>query len=126
MTGISGDFYDFYSHDDELTGVGLFDVSGHGIASGLVTMIAKSVIFRKFSEGRDLPLHQVLAETNRELQSEIGDVDNYITGVILRFMENTIEYANAAHSDIMVRRGDEVFLPEKNTAKGSPVLFSAS
>lgn len=48
MSSVSGDFYDFYHDQKELWGFGLFDVSGHGISSGLITMIAKSIIFRHF------------------------------------------------------------------------------
>ena len=34
MWGVSGDFYDFYEIENNLHGLGIFDVSGHGIASG--------------------------------------------------------------------------------------------
>ncbi len=112
MTGISGDFYDFYTEGDRLMGTGIFDVSGHGIASGLITMIAKSVIFRNFIEGENLPLQEVIKKTNKELQREIGDADNFITGILLRFRDNIVEYANAAHSDFMIKSGGEVYMPE--------------
>ena len=36
-----------------LRGVGLFDVSGHGISSGLLTLLAKSIISRNFNLHRD-------------------------------------------------------------------------
>ena len=36
MVGVSGDLYDFYKTGDKLDGLGVFDVSGHGISSGLV------------------------------------------------------------------------------------------
>jgi len=113
MMGISGDFYDFYTEDGDLKGVGIFDVSGHGIASGLVTMIAKSVILRNFFEGEKLPLNEVMTKTNTNLQKEIGDVGNYITGVLLRFNDTRVEYANAAHNDIIIKRGGEVYFPEE-------------
>jgi sigma-B regulation protein RsbU (phosphoserine phosphatase) len=48
MAGVSGDMYDFYTEGDTLNGVALFDVSGHGIASGLITMIARTVFQRNF------------------------------------------------------------------------------
>ena len=44
MAGVSGDFYDFYYNNTSLEGFGIFDVSGHGLASGLVTMLAKNII----------------------------------------------------------------------------------
>jgi sigma-B regulation protein RsbU (phosphoserine phosphatase) len=53
MSGISGDLYDFYLDDDTLSGISLFDVSGHGIASGLITMLAKSILFRTYNSNMD-------------------------------------------------------------------------
>lgn len=51
MAGVSGDFYDFYCTAGALRGVGIFDVSGHGISSALVTMIARSTFLPLF-QGR--------------------------------------------------------------------------
>ncbi len=99
MAGVSGDMYDFYIRDGELDGISLFDVSGHGIASGLITMIAKSIIFRNFYENYQLKLNRIIERVNDEITKEIGNVDNYLTGCILRFRENVIEYVNAGHTD---------------------------
>ncbi|MCP4134391.1 MAG: response regulator [bacterium] len=104
MSGVSGDFYDFYDFDGILSGVGLFDVSGHGISSGLVTMIAKSVLFRRFHFGLLLKLNKVLELANKELFEEIGEVDNYLTGILLRFHEEgKIDYVNAGHPGILYK-----------------------
>ncbi|MCP4130560.1 MAG: AAA family ATPase [bacterium] len=103
MVGISGDFYDFYESGNELRGVGIFDVSGHGIASGLITMIAKSVFFRHFLSGLSLELNTVFLQANKELIKEIGEVDNYVTGIILRFSGNRIDYVNAGHQDVILK-----------------------
>ncbi|MCP4137094.1 MAG: AAA family ATPase [bacterium] len=109
MADVSGDFYDFYMHEDLLSGVGIFDVSGHGISSGLITMISKSIMFRHFDRGFDDPINEVLYEANEALQAEIGNVENYITGVMLRLKENTVEYVNAGHPDIFVKTKDRIF-----------------
>jgi len=105
MSGISGDVYDFYQEDDSLKGLSLFDVSGHGIASGLITMIAKPIIHRYFTKMIDSKLHEALEMANKDIVKEIGDVDNYLTGVILKFDEdkNIVEYVNAGHPDILHR-----------------------
>jgi serine phosphatase RsbU (regulator of sigma subunit) len=104
MSGVSGDFYDFYIEKDTLEGVALFDVSGHGIASGLITMIARSVLFRNFKKGGDMALGRILEQSNRELISEIGKTDKYLTGVILRFKADSVEYVNAAHPDLLCKK----------------------
>lgn len=103
MAGVSGDLFDFYMTGNSLSGVALFDVSGHGIASGLVTMLAKSIIFRCFTTQMNEPLKNVLESINMDLISELENVDNYLTGVLLRFHENMVEYVNAAHPHIVFR-----------------------
>ena len=105
MAGVSGDLYDFFYKHDTLHGVGLFDVSGHGIASGLVTMLAKTVIDRKFYEGLEKPLPHVMEEINRQICEEKGDVENYLTGVLLRMNGNRVEYLSAGHPKAFFRSG---------------------
>jgi serine phosphatase RsbU (regulator of sigma subunit) len=123
MSMVSGDLYDFYIEDDQLKGMILLDVSGHGIASGLITMIAKSVFYRNFFKHRNLKLGQVVEHANRELIGEIGNTDKYVTGVILRFEDDCIEYVNAGHPDIMFKKRESrtvrVINPEDKKFKGS-------
>lgn len=104
MSGVSGDFYDFYEDNGQLQGVSLFDVSGHGIASGLITMIARSVIQRNFFSRSDEKLNVILEEVNRELVFELEKVDNYLTGMVLRFDDDTVEYVNAGHPELLIKK----------------------
>ncbi len=101
MAGISGDFYDFYVIDGELKGVGIFDVSGHGISSGLVTLLAKWLIFRAYSKNIKNPLHDVLRSLSITIPKAIGNTSYFITGILLRFERDTVEYANAGHVDLL-------------------------
>ena len=101
--GVSGDLYDFFHDGKELQGVGLFDVSGHGIGSGLVTMLAKSVIDRKFREGAGLPFSKVMSEIDRQITEDKGDIENYLTGVLLRIQGNQVEFINAGHPKVFIR-----------------------
>ncbi len=108
MSGVSGDMYDFYIDGDRLEGVVLFDVSGHGIASGLVTMIARTIMREKFEEGRDRKLSEIVKDFNQALTREIGEVDYYLTGLVLRIKGSRVEYINAAHPDILHKRGNTI------------------
>ena len=101
MAGVSGDLYDFYFQKDVLEGFGLFDVSGHGIASGLVTMLVKNIITDEFYKGKKLKLEDVMSITNDRIIVQKGNVENYLTGVLARISGNTIEFVNAGHPNVI-------------------------
>ncbi len=107
MSGVSGDFFDFYVDEDMLSGVAIFDVSGHGIASGLITMIAKSILFRNFHNNGHEPLNKMLEKANKEIIEEIGKTDNFISGILLKLNEDIVEYSNAGHTDLILRKGSK-------------------
>ena len=122
MAGISGDFYDFFPDaQGSLSGIALFDVSGHGIASGLITMLAKSITYRRFRGMSTRPLSDVIDAVNDDLIAELDNVPNFLSGVMLRLSGDTVEYVNAGHPDIIVRRasGQCVFwADEEDNPKG--------
>lgn len=111
VSKVSGDLYDYYSGMDDgddgvdLKGFSLFDVSGHGISAGLITMLSKNIIFRSFRRGleRNTAVNQTLYEINDQIIDAKGDIENYLTGLMFRigdFDENDeckIEFANAGH-----------------------------
>ena len=105
MSGVSGDLYNFHYHNGKLSGVSLLDVSGHGIASGLVTLLAHSVVARRFSEGWNEKLHHAMEKINDDLVADIGSIDNYLTGILVRFSGYDVEYVNAGHPDLLFRKG---------------------
>lgn len=103
LFGPSGDFYDFYVRNGRLEGISIFDVSGHGISSALVTMIMKPLMYRAFARNRDTGLDRVVESANAELSREIPGMENIITSIILRIKRNKIEYVNAGHPDLLHR-----------------------
>lgn len=104
MAGVSGDFYDFYIRGNRLEGMAVFDVSGHGVASALVTLLAKSMLFRLFSRFKGLPLGEVISRFNHELLEELGDADNFLTGILISLLDNgRAEFVNAGHSPILIK-----------------------
>ena len=124
-SGVSGDFYDFYLDGLSLKGVALGDVSGHGVASGLITVLTRSVFLRHFRELEKKPLGLVIESANAELQHELAAVENYLTAALLRFSGDTVEYANAAHPDIAFRRDGKaranLIKPPAESYKASPL-----
>ncbi len=101
---VSGDFFDFYRNRHMLSGAGLFDVSGHGLSSGLITLMARSIITRNFEKNPDESLSRIMEIINHELVQEMQNIDHYITGVLLRFKGDRIDYVNCGHPDILFRR----------------------
>lgn len=111
MSRVSGDFYDFYLDDDKLIGFSLFDVSGHGVSSALITMVAKSIIFHNFQEYHDHEPGTILQKSNEQIKEEIGKAGHHLTGVLLQIKDNAIQYANAGHVDIYIARKDGKIYP---------------
>lgn len=102
---VSGDLFDYYYTERDLNGFGIFDVSGHGIPAGLMTILAKSIISQNFLNGiaQNQSMSDVLKEINDSYIKEKSNVENYITGLLFhfsRFDKNDscdIELANAGH-----------------------------
>lgn len=97
MAGVSGDLYIVFVNEHHLEGIGIFDISGHGIAAGLVTMLVKNIIEQEFHKGKNIPLNKVMAKINDRIIIEKGNIENYLTGMLIRFNENDVELVNAGH-----------------------------
>ena len=97
MAGVSGDIYDFYTDDEILEGAGIFDVSGHGIASGLVTMLVRNIFQQEFHLNEDKALYEVMEIIDKRVRIEKRNIENYLTGILLRMNGNSIEMVNAGH-----------------------------
>jgi len=103
LSSVSGDLYDFFVSKEKLEGFCLFDVSGHGVAAGLVTMIAKNTIYQNFNNGRSKRLEEIMYEINNDIISSKGQIENYLTGLLFRYNENdsSFEFANAGHPALL-------------------------
>lgn len=106
LVQISGDMYDFYSTDQiSLDGLSLFDASGHGVAAALVTMLSKNIVYQSFHRSllNFFPVSYALKEINEAIIAAKGDIENYLTGVMVRFTNNEqlggckVELASAGH-----------------------------
>ncbi len=119
---ISGDLYDIYTEGSRLGGIALFDVSGHGISAGLFTMLARSILFRNYRMHKKSGPAAVMEAVNRELIEEMSDLDYYLSGLFLMFDGSRVRYANAAHIDALLKKGDGSgcgpLLPEGADFKG--------
>ena len=122
MAGVSGDFLDIYNSDNNLDGIGIFDVSGHGIASGLVTMLVKNIIFQEFYNGKTDKLKSIIDRINIRYIKEKGDIENYLTGIIARLHGDKVEFINAGHSMPIyysAKNDSANYVEDDNTAFGA-------
>lgn len=114
VNDVSGDLYDYYYTGNNLDGIGIFDVSGHGIPSGLMTILAKGIISQHFLNGITMsePISQVLEKINKTYIQEKVNVENYITGLLFRFSNFnkneicSVEVANAGHPHPYLYKAD--------------------
>ncbi len=103
LSKVSGDLYDYYYFEDDLKGFSLFDVSGHGIAASLVTMLAKEIIFKTYKKAApDENVSDTLLRINESIIKSKGDIENYLTGLLFRIIPNEdgsskIQMASAGH-----------------------------
>ena len=102
---ISGDFYDFYLHDDEVYFT-LSDVSGKGVNAGMV--MAKAItLFKIFARQKFKP-NEILFEMNNDLK-ETNPRGTFITSIVGRYniKSDLIEISNAGHQPVLLRNGKE-------------------
>ena len=105
MSSVSGDLYDFYyDKNGDFIGTGLFDVSGHGVASGLVGILSKYLAEKIFISGKNKPLEKIIQNFSETLAEEKGSVENYLTGLFLRIDGKNVEYVNAGHTDVILKK----------------------
>ena len=102
---ISGDFYDFYPHNDEVYFT-LSDVSGKGVNAGMV--MAKAItLFKIFAKQKFKP-NEILLEMNNDLK-ETNPPGTFVTSIVGKYNLNLdlVEIANAGHQPALLRNGNE-------------------
>ena len=127
MAGISGDMFDIYYTGETLDGLGVFDVSGHGLSSGLVTMLVKNIIYKEFYKQKDKSLQQVLNDINNRIIREKGDIENFLTGTLIRIKDNNVEFINAGNPQpiIHVKTKNNAFFYENSNQNHYGVIGMA-
>lgn len=97
MSEVTGDMYDIYTENDRLDGIGLFDISGHGISSGLITMLTKNIIHQEFYSNINADLQSIVTNIDNHLTRVKGEIENYLTGLMIRTFDNHVDIVNAGH-----------------------------
>jgi len=102
---VGGDYYDIIDTPDGYKWITIGDVSGHGVDSGLIMMMAQTSILSKVdNDGNCLP-SEMLSSVNtviRENISRLGS-DHYMTMMALRFNKSNVTVAGK-HQDVIIYR----------------------
>lgn len=133
MMGVSGDLFDFYTTKNDLDGLGIFDISGHGISSGLLTMLVKNILHSEFYKEKYKTLDEVVYHVNKRIIEEKGNVENYITGILIQTIKNKLNLVIAGHPAPIIYNAKEnktsffdVIYEEKPSIigmKGIPIYY---
>ena len=102
---VGGDYYDLLTTAGGETWVAIGDVSGHGVESGLIQMMAQTSIFSIIDATPGLSPAHVLRRVNSILRENIArlGVVRYITVSLLRLDEQGLTFSGK-HEDFFIHR----------------------
>jgi sigma-B regulation protein RsbU (phosphoserine phosphatase) len=100
---ISGDYYDYINLGDGRWGVAIADVSGKGVAAGLLMTMCRSVLRAELKRGAD-PLTAV-SQVNRIMFNDIKE-DSFVSLALYILNENdgTVQLVRAGHDKAPIYR----------------------
>lgn len=109
-TEVAGDFFDVMARPDGSTLIGIGDVTGHGLASGIITLLARNVFRSTFADS-DLSITDGLMKINaalfESLQHDMRD-ENNLTLILMKCSENEI-CVTGTHENIILSRPGKKF-----------------
>lgn len=122
--GVSGDFYDVMSLDDETLGIVIGDVAGKGVPAALVMVMIHTIL--RLVAAADREVGTTLSWINSGLSGQI-DLEHYATMsyLTLNCDGHRVTYSNAAHHPLMVLRHESGETEEVDT-EGIPVGIEPS
>ena len=102
---VGGDYYDIIETDGGRQWVSMGDVSGHGVDSGLVMMMAQTSIYSIVNDAPDPSPSTILSSVNRAIRENIERLgsDHYMT-VSLLHLEETAFTVAGRHQDLILYR----------------------
>ena len=105
---VGGDFYDFFSIDDDHIGLVIADVSGKGVPAALFMMVSRVLIKSHLQNGESPG--EALANVNSQL-CEGNDADLFVTvwAAVFELSTGKGVSANAGHEHPTLRRTDGVY-----------------
>jgi CHASE2 domain-containing sensor protein/serine phosphatase RsbU (regulator of sigma subunit) len=105
---VGGDYYDVLQQDGVIT-LGIGDVTGHGLESGILMIMTQTAV-RTLQEIREEDPVRFLDTLNRTIYKNIHRMssDKSLTLVVLNYADNTISISGQHEETLVVRAGGEV------------------
>lgn len=102
---VGGDYYDVIETPEGDKWVTIGDVSGHGVDSGLIMMMAQTCISSTVSSIRNCQPSELLNSVNQIIRENISRLgsDHYMTMMAIRFNESKMTIAGK-HQDVILYR----------------------
>lgn len=102
---VGGDYYDIINTRSDEHWLAIGDVSGHGVESGLIMMMAQTSIYSLTNSNLDMLPSSVIKHVNTVIRNNIQRLNSnlYMTLQVIRLMDNHIRVAGK-HQDIMIYR----------------------
>lgn len=119
MDELGGDLYDFYTINQNETGMMILDVCGHGVSSALITTMAK-ISFNKNVRLSDPAA--IVKAVNEDICNALQEFSTFLTSFfcIIDTSKKTLRYVNAGHTTIYIinDKGDIVEVPANSPLIG--------
>jgi serine phosphatase RsbU (regulator of sigma subunit) len=104
-TEIGGDYYDAFETEAGEYWAMIGDVSGHGVESGLIMMMAQTSIFSLVNKTRGYPPSRLIDHVNSVIRKNIKKLDSnrYMTLFAIKLGPQSISLAGK-HQDLLIHR----------------------
>ncbi|MBR6199828.1 MAG: SpoIIE family protein phosphatase [Spirochaetales bacterium] len=104
---VGGDYYDLISEENGRLWFGIGDVSGHGLTSGLIMMMAQTAFNTVLLNKPDIASDKLIADVNRvmyqNIKQRLGE-DHFMTMAMIVADPDGMVNHSGAHLDILVYR----------------------
>ncbi len=115
MDDLGGDLYDVYRLSGNRIAIVILDVAGHGVPASLITTMAK-ISFSTNSQ-KSNNAGEVVKMVNSDVYHALGDNNDFFTAFycIIDIEHNVMEYVNAGHNEIYLKKSDNSIVSLKVT-----------
>jgi hypothetical protein len=107
-TEVGGDYYDIIPSPDG-GWIGIGDVAGHGLTSGLVMLMVQSAVSALAGGNECAPPREILSQVNRVIHDNVRQRlgrDEHVTLSLMRYLRDGSCTFAGAHEDIIVYRAE--------------------